>query len=285
MSHRTSQYLALGAMIVMFVLQALSATEFFGPNPVGQTSRDTNPLLVPASYAFSIWGPIYLGLLVFPIYQLITKRDDGMLPVADETVPDRPRAVGGQHPAWIPFRQTFALNVLLNGLWLVFASYSWQWLTVITIVAMLATLFRMNRLLIRISMDGGNVSLWAERIVFSLYFAWVTFATVVNVASALDFYDWAGFGISEVNWTLIIGSVAIAITSYTALKFRDFVYPTVVIWAFIALAVRHWDTNPMIVSLAMVGIAAAFGVMVLVRPTNGARTQVQETLKERPTAL
>lgn len=151
MSHRNSQYLALGATVIMFVLQALAATDFFGPNPVGQTSRDTNPLLVPAGYAFSIWGPIYLGLAVFPIFQLIKNRND--------------------NPEWLQFRQIFALNVVLNGLWLVFASYSWQWLTVTTIVVMLITLFRLNQLLIRISMEGGKINFFAERLVFSVYFA------------------------------------------------------------------------------------------------------------------
>ena len=260
MTHRTSQYLALGATVLMFVLQALASAEFFGPNPVGETSRDTNPLLVPAGYAFAIWGPIYLGLAVFPVFQLIKNRSD--------------------HPDWVTFRQTFAANVILNGLWLVFASYSWLWLTVGVIILMLVTLFRLNQLLIRISMEGGTINFWAERLVFSLYFAWITLATVLNVASALDFYGWDGLGISQVNWTLIIGGVAIAITSYTALKFRDFVYPMVVIWAFVALGVRHWEVEPRLVALAGVAIAAAFGAMVLVRPTDGARTQVQGTLRD-----
>lgn len=282
MSHRTSQYLALGATIIMFVLQALAATEFFGPNPVGQTSRDTNPLLVPAGYAFSIWGPIYLGLAVFPIYQLITKGKEGATVIPQSGTLDEELAItkGGQHPAWIEFRQLFALNVVLNGLWLVFASYSWQWLTVATIVVMLITLFRLNQLLIRISMEGGKINFFAERLVFSLYFAWITLATVLNVASALHFYDWTGFGISQLNWTYIIGAVAIAITSYTALKFRDFIYPMVVIWAFTALAVRHWESETSLVVLAAIAIAAALGVMVLVRPTNGPRTQVQGELKK-----
>ena len=244
----------------MFALYALTNAGFFGPNPVGQTSTDTNPLLVPAGAAFAIWGPIYLGLAVFPIFQLIKNRSD--------------------HPDWVQFRTTFAVNVILNGLWLVFASYDWMWLTVLTIAVMLVTLFRLNQLLIRIAMEGGEVNFWAERLVFSLYFAWITLATVLNVTTALDFYDWDGFGIPEVTWTLIIGGVAIAITSYTALKFRDFVYPMVVIWAFVWLGVRHWESIDAIVGLAGVGIAAAFGAMVLVRPTSGARTRVQEGVRE-----
>lgn len=280
MSHRTSQYLALGAVVILFVLQALAAAEFFGPDPVGETSRDTNPLLVPAGYAFAIWGPIYSGLAVFPVYQLLTKRSNSSTTAQRETFDGTMRYGGeGQHPAWIPLRKTFATNVLLNGLWLVFASYSWLWFSVAVIIALLFTLFRLNQLLIRIAMEGGEVNFWTERLVFSLYFAWITLATVLNVASALDFYGWAGFGIPEVTWTLIIGGVAIAITSYTALKFRDFIYPVVVVWAFVALAVRHWDSETSLVGLAVVGVAAALGVLILVRPTEGARTQVQGELK------
>lgn len=54
----------------------------------------------------------------------------------------------------------------------------------------------------------------------------------------------------------------------------------VVVWAFVALAFRHWETEMSLVFLAAVAIAVALGVMVLVRPTNGARTQVQGELKK-----
>ncbi len=259
MSSRTSQIIALLSMVAMFALQAMTFAGVFGPNPVGSTSNDTAPMLVPASYAFSIWTPIYLGLLVFPIFQLIKNRNN--------------------HPAWTELRTLFSANVIGNGLWLVFASYDWQWLTVLVIILMLVSLFRINQLLIRLAADGAAYSFWAERIVFSLYFGWITLATVLNIASALNFYDWNGWGISEVNWTLIIGTIAIVITAYTALKFRDFVYPFVVVWAFIALAVKHYGTEPILVALAAVAIAVSLGVAFLVRPTSGARTQVQSALK------
>lgn len=259
MSSRTSQIVALLSTLIMFGLQAMTFAGVFGPNPVGSTSNDTAPLLVPASYAFSIWTPIYLGLLVFPVYQLIINRND--------------------HPAWNALRTWFSANVIANGLWLVFASYDLQWLTVAVTVFMLLSLFRINQLLIRLAAVGADYSFWAERIVFSLYFAWITLATVLNVSSALHFYDWSGWGISEVNWTLIMGVIAIVITAYTALKFRDFIYPFVVVWAFIALAVKHYGQEPMLVALAAAGIAVSLGVSFLVRPTSGARTQVQGALK------
>lgn len=256
MSQRTSQYLALGAMIVMFALQAMVQSGLFGPNPVGTTSTDTSPMIVPMGYAFSIWGPIYLGLLIFPIFQLIKNRDES--------------------PAWIEFRKLFALNTVFNGLWLLFASYDYQWMTVAVIVVMLFTLFRMNQILIQLKESGAEVNFWTERLVFSLYFAWITLATVLNVSSALLFYEWDGFGVSEMNWTLIIGAVAIGITAFTALKFEDFIYPLVVVWAFVALGVKHWgEANPLVI-LAAIAIAVSLAVVVMAVRCKGARPQVHE---------
>ncbi|MEM6772093.1 MAG: hypothetical protein AAF597_16070, partial [Bacteroidota bacterium] len=156
-----------------------------------------------------------------------------------------------------------------NGLWLVAASYDWQWITVAIIVFMLVSLFRMNQLLNKLADEGVSFSYWAERVVFSLYFAWITLATVLNVASALNFYDWSGWGLSEVNWTLLMGAIAVGITAYTALKFRDAVYPLVVVWAFTALAVKHYGSEPILVALAAVAIVVSLGVVFQVRALKG----------------
>ncbi len=240
-SHATSRYLALGAMLIMLALYGLTSAGWFGPNPVGSTSNDVDPLIIPPPYAFAIWGPIYLGLILFPLFQLFKQRDG--------------------HPAWIPLRQWFAGNAVANGVWLVFASYDWQWLTVLVIVFMLFSLFRIGQLLAQIVAAGARHSYWLERLVFSLYFAWVTLATVLNVSAALAFYGWQGFGISAVSWTVIMIVIAALIAGYTSYVFRDGAYAGVVVWAFVALATRHWEGLPTLgflaaaVAVAFVGIA------------------------------
>lgn len=242
MSHAASRYLALAGTLIMLVLYVLNATGNLGPNPIGTTSTATNPLIVPAPYAFAIWGPIYTGLVVFPIFQLFKKREN--------------------HPAWIPLRQWFAANVVANGVWLAFASYDWQWLTVVVIVFMLFSLFRINQLLRRIEADGASRSYWLERLVFSLYFAWVTLATVLNVSSALHFYGWDGFGISEVTWTIIMIIVAALIAGYTSRRYRDVAYAGVVVWAFIALAVKHMGAGTQVLGIIAGAVAVIFaGIM------------------------
>ena len=122
---------------------------------------------------------IYTGLIVFPVYQLITSRDD--------------------NPAWVEMRGWYAANVIANGLWLGAASYDWQWVSVAIIIFILVSLFRINQLVRTIEASGSKITYWLERFVFSIYFAWVTLATVLNVSSALKFYNWDGFGVSEVS--------------------------------------------------------------------------------------
>jgi hypothetical protein len=228
MNQRSSQYLALAGMLLMLVLYALNSSGNLGPNPIGTTSTATNPLIVPASYAFAIWAPIYIGLIVFPIYQLIKNRSD--------------------HPAWIELRVWYAANVVANGLWLAAASYDWQWVSVGIIIFMLGSLFRINQLLLTIEASNSKITYWLERFVFSIYFAWITLATVLNFASALSFYEWDGLGIPEVTWTVTMIAVAALIAGYTSRRYRDVAYAGVVVWAFIALTIKHWGAGTQVLS-------------------------------------
>lgn len=217
---RTNVLLSLLSMIVMFILYGLTTSGALGDNPVGTTGTDTNPLIVPAGYAFSIWGLIYLGLLIFPIFHWFK-------------TPKR------QINLWSQIHSWYALNVVLNGLWLVCASYDWLWLTVAIIIIMLISLVMINRHLIEIEIAEGVQNYWLEKFPFSIYFAWITLATALNISSALAFYGWDGAGLSEVNWTLAIMVVAAAIAGHIAYHKRDIAYAGVVIWAFLAIALKH----------------------------------------------
>jgi hypothetical protein len=243
MSHAASRYLALVAMLVMLVLYAFNATGNLGPNPIGTTSNATAPLIVPAPYAFAIWGPIYIGLIAFPIFQLIKQRDN--------------------HPAWIKLRAWFAVNVVANGLWLAAASFDMQWTSVGIIVFMLISLFRINQLLVTIERSEAARSYWLERLVFSLYFAWVTLATVLNVASALNFYGWDGGPLSLVTWTVVMVAVAALIAGYVSLKYRDVAYAGVVVWAFVAFAAKHFDAGTQVLGMLGVAVVVVFAAIMV----------------------
>lgn len=234
----------------MLILYFLTAFGMMGDNPVGQTATYEDPLLVPAPYAFAIWSVIYTGLIAFPIYQLVKKKSD--------------------HELWKSVRVWFALNVVANGLWLVFASYNWLWMCLAVIVFMLISLYKINELLIQIKAEGASVNFWGERLVFSLYFAWITLATALNVSAALSFYEWDGFGISDVNWTIIIIPIVALIAGTVVWKYKDIGYAAVVIWAFVALIVKHWEVYPILAYMS-IGVVVLFALLMVM--SRNARVQ------------
>jgi hypothetical protein len=251
MQYKSSIYLSLGALTIMALLYYLSNFGYLGDSPVGRTSVDTEPLIIPAGYAFSIWGIIYLGLIIFPIYQLIKKRTDSVL--------------------WHQLRIWFSLNVVANGLWLAFASYNWLWMTLGVIVFMLISLYKINELLIRINDSNAELDYWPERFVFSVYFGWVTLATVLNISAALNYYEWNGWGISEITWSLIIIPIAALITGAVVWKYRDIPYAGVVVWAFTALAVKQWGNIPILAYLS-IAVIVIFLILIFAR---GRRPEVK----------
>ena len=248
MSHRNTLLISFGGLIILLILYTLTTLGYMGDNPVGNTGNYIEPLVVPAGYAFSVWGPIYLALIAFPIFQWF-QRQKG-------------------HELWKEIRLWYAFNVVCNGLWLVFASYDWQWTTVAIIIFMLYSLYKINALLTQIKTDGGEVNFWAERLGFSMYFAWITLATALNISSALSFYAWSGWGISELVWAVVILSVAAGITAAVFWKYKDLAYAAVVIWAFAALIVKHLDSQPVLLwlSAAVIVLFVALIVFIQQRP-------------------
>ncbi len=242
MSHSTSKFLALAGLLILVALYIGTSFEYFGPNPIGSTSDASAALIVPAGYAFAIWGIIYLGLLVFPITHLIAGREG--------------------HAAWVAVRQWYAANVVANGVWLVLASYDLRWSTVVVIAFMLVSLLRINVLLAKISASGARISYWLDRFVFAIYFAWITLATVLNVANDLKNTGWAGGPLSEVSWSVIMLLIAGGIAAFTALRFRSPAYAGVVVWAYAAIVVRHLHTLPTLAYLAG-GVALSFLLLLL----------------------
>lgn len=192
----------------------------------------------PANFAFSIWGLIYLGLTGFTVYQALPpQRDNPMM-----------RRVG----------YLFALTSVLNAGWIFAWHYEYFLLSVAFMLALLATL-----LAIYVRLDLGlptnkrrlDFSNWADRwlvhIPFSLYTAWITVATVANVAGMLVYYEWGGWGLSEPVWSVIMMVVATLITGAVLIFRRNLAHGGVVVWALIAIGVGQ-AADPFVSNAAFV---------------------------------
>ena len=60
----------VSVVIAIFVNYYINAGKGNTPS-IGEVSGRYDTLLTPAGYAFGIWGLIYLGLIIFAIYQLL----------------------------------------------------------------------------------------------------------------------------------------------------------------------------------------------------------------------
>ncbi len=137
-------------------------------NPVGEQSADTQTLITPAGWAFAIWGPLYFGTLVYVVYQLLPRHRDS----------DLVRRIGWH----------FALAVLGNALWVTYTQlFSLGFPSVLIIVFTLVNLLA----ILRVFASTATFSL-GERLAvvlpLSALAGWLTAATIVNIAAALNFH-------------------------------------------------------------------------------------------------
>ena len=216
---KTPRVIALLAYVFMVVMNALATTLPLNGQTTAEISDRYDTLFAPIGYTFAIWGVIYLLLGVYSVYQLV--RDNAVI-----------RAI----TPW------FIASSLLNGVWIVAWHYEVIWLALVIIVALLLTLIVINKKTTAERVDWPN-SL-SMRLPFSVYFGWVTVATVANVSALLVQLGWrGGFGLSEEGWLILILIVAAAIGSTTALVNSSVGYGLVLVWAFWGILARHLSAD------------------------------------------
>lgn len=164
----TRQILVISAASFM-IIAALVGTGALGGTPVqdlqdGALAADAT-YLAPATQAFSIWSAVYVGLLVYTVWQALPS----------QRTSERQRALGG----------LIAITMVLNGIWLVLAQLTTLILTVIGIFVLLIALALTLRKAVVVSPPHG----WVDRIlidgVTGLHLGWVTLASVANLTAWL----------------------------------------------------------------------------------------------------
>jgi hypothetical protein len=235
----------LSVILTLFVNYYTQAVKLNG-NTIGSLSSEYVNLFTPASYAFAIWGVIYLGLLAFSSYQLY-------------------QAFG--HKTDLKFLQQtnywFILANLANAAWVVVWLYEY---TGLSIVFMLLILFSLVKIILNTNMERWDAPL--KIIAFSwwpicLYSGWIAVATIANFSAYLAKIGWSGGVFSEVQWTVImivIAAMLNIIIIYTR-NMREFA--AVGIWALFAIFIRHYSDEGLIAYVALggailIGLNAAY---------------------------
>ena len=251
------QFFVVFSILLLIVINYLSNVGAFGGQTNGDVSRKYQTLVTPAGYAFSIWGIIFLGLLAFAIYQALPSQRTNQ----------RFRAVGW----WV------VLNAVCNAIWSPLFNNERIGLALVVILVMLFSLVIIEQRLLAkphmplISTDQGTTlpessaspkETWLARIPFSIYFGWLTVATILNVAVFLKATDFSLMGFDESTWAIVILIVGLLVGTIVFNRYRSVAYILVFVWAYVAIAVEQRD-YPQIQLVA--GVGAISAVVLAVR--------------------
>jgi len=269
-------HLLQAANIIFFLLTVafnyLSQAMPLNGKTTGELSDKYPNLFTPAPLTFSIWGVIYLALLVFVVWQA--------WPIRNE------QRAGQRNVAVSALGWDFVLLCAVNMGWLFCWHYEFVTASVVVMLFTLGLLIRMNSLIftqLSHTMDNRNFL----QIPFGLYLGWISVATVANITAWLVGRQWAGFGLSERLWTEIMMGVAVLLTVIVLFRWRNIPYALAVVWALLGIAIKQQQEFG--VSVSTITLTAYGGMLLLLllagtrlrRWWNGAR--LSDVHKPMPT--
>lgn len=230
----------LSVIAIVYWNYVVSTGEING-NKMGQLSDEINSLFTPAGYAFSIWGIIYLGLLINAIWYLV------------QAFKNKHQETLTQQGLWLTFAN------IASGLWL------WFWLNeqfLLSVFCMLAILIALMTAIVNLKMEKWDAPAKIIGFVWwpiSLYSGWITVATVTNIAAYLKTENFSLF-FSEEVWTIIMILITSALFLYFLYTRYMREFNIVAVWALVAIAVRHWDADQ---AVAITAILCGALLMIL----------------------
>ena len=219
----STRWSLVAAFAVTLVLNGLAgSTTLLGGVNTAQVSDGNPNLFAPAGVTFAIWGVIYLLLVGFSAYLFGLGRTKNS-PLKSEKL--------------TRVTQLFTANIAFNGVWILAWQYQVLWLSVLLMIALLATLAMIANELHSVELRGTEYIL--AKLPFSVYFGWITVATIANVTTWLVSIDWNGFGLREGVWMVALLLIGAAIGLVTANRNRDWAYLAVFVWAFAGILLKH----------------------------------------------
>lgn len=233
-------------LTVVFLAAALVVNRLATALPIGGRSTvelsDLYPnLIVPAGVTFSIWGLIYLAVMVWTAVQFAP----GRAPVAQAIA--------------VPF----ILTSVFNAGWLVLWHYQWVTLSLLVMIALLVTLVRLQGTLRGMGF-GADAPPGAglARLAFGMYTGWVLVATVVNITVYFVFLGWSGAGGWDRILALALIPIAAAIGTGLIWVYRNPWIGSTVAWALGGVALNRWTDYPEI-SWTALSFSALMAVVAL----------------------
>lgn len=218
MKNISIKIIALFTYVAMVVTNYMATSLPLNNRSTGEISDAYPNLFAPDGPAFSIWGLIYLLLGIYVIYQFINK---------DQRVDNIIRKIN----------IIFIINALANISWIFAWHYDFIGLSVILMAILLTTLIYIADILRKEQFN--SIEKFIIRAPFSIYFGWITVATIANITVFLVSIGWNGFGIADYVWMSIVLLVGAVIGILRMWKDKNAIYGLVLVWAYSWILFKH----------------------------------------------
>lgn len=207
---------------------------------IGNRSDAVRTLITPAGWAFAIWGPLFLLSIGFAVWQALpAQRGNALL-----------GRIGW--PA--------AVALAAQGVWSTYTQLvNLTYVSVLIILVSLAGLLVVLRALVAAPSLSRGERIFAAP-AFSALAAWLTAASIVNIAASLKYHGIMGAEPAPVITALmiVIGSIIAAIAAERARGAP--LYGLVFTWALIAINAAGGQKFAVVSWAAIAGIVLVLGV-------------------------
>lgn len=226
-------------LLAMVVVNFLANYLPIGYGNTSAISAQYKSLFTPAGYTFSIWGVIYVFMLLFVIWQWVD-------PV---------------HLAVDEIGALFAVSCALNIAWIFVWHYRIIGASVIFIIGLLGSLVWIRRKLLAGRCSGFMCE--AVKVGFDIYFGWVVAASIANISVFLVSISWNGFGMSEVFWTCVMLIAGTVIGLLPAFIEKRYVPTLAVMWAYAGILVKFLSDGEMRTKYMTITVVALICLAVM----------------------
>lgn len=206
----------------------------------GQISGFYPNYFVPAGFTFSIWGVIYLFFLNYSISYTYFSIKKTQFPEIKKYL-----------DAITPY---YWFTCLLNAGWILAWHYLQVGISVLIMLAFLVSLIQIFMIMQKQALTISPLYQFLIKTSFSIYLGWISVATIANITALLVHFNWNGFGINPIYWTILMIAIAIVLGIYFIVQYKSIAYPLVLIWALWGIKAAQGPKNEWINQLTVIGI-------------------------------
>lgn len=245
--HRQIALINLLTFLSAFLVSMLGQTDILGDYYMSEISAKYGTGITPAAFTFSIWSLLYTSLFVMVIGHLYLAYKK-----PENYIINRELQIIGP---------VFAINQLAIGLWVYLWLNDYIGLSLVLILVQLYTLYVISQRLSLLNPKLGKVSLFLTQLPLSLYFGWITIATLANFAAWISSLGWLAETHLDVYLSYVLLLVAIAVGAVTIYFRHNIFYGLVFIWALYGIAMHRLEIgDPRYGNITYLSL---FGIVVL----------------------